>query len=147
MLGDRIVALGGTPIVLDAGSLDNSVSFRFPQSYRGGVHLRLPSGDEVDCTKFDAVWFRLKPVIPLPSWGPLEASAAVFSQGEWRTVIRSFSLFLSSARWMNAVEPQTAISSKLRQLDLATRLGFRVPDTVVTNSPDVVLQMLLFIKE
>lgn len=101
----------------------------------------LPTGEEIDCETFGSVWFRLKPVIPLPSWGPLEASASVFAQGEWRTVLRSFNMFLSGARWVNAVEPQTIISSKLRQLNLAASIGFRIPDTTVTNNPTHILNM------
>lgn len=141
VLAEHISELGATAAIIDATAVNNSIVFRFARSRRSEARLVLPSGEDLDCTGFGAVWHRLKPVIPLPSWGPLEASAAQFAQGEWRTVLRSLNLLLDKSCWINSVESQSIISSKLRQLDLAASIGFAIPDTVVTNDPNLVLDM------
>ena len=43
---------------------------------------------------------------------------------------------------MNAADAQADISSKPKQLDLAARIGFRIPSTIITNNPEAVRGLL-----
>ena len=138
-LAKRIEGFGHSACVLDASSVENACSIAFDRSGNCKIHVRSHSGEMIPSSAFTSVWFRLKPVIPLPAWGPLELSAAQFAQGEWRTVIRMLGTSMSDAFWMNPVEPQVWIASKPRQLELAASVGLEIPDTVITNDPELVL--------
>jgi glutathione synthase/RimK-type ligase-like ATP-grasp enzyme len=81
---------------------------------------------------------RQKPVIPLPWWSPLQHDAARFAQSEWRAVIQTLEDYLPSACWINSPEAQRRISYKPRQLSLAASVGFKIPETTITNDPQAV---------
>jgi glutathione synthase/RimK-type ligase-like ATP-grasp enzyme len=78
----------------------------------------------------------------MPWWSPLEHDAARFAQAEWRTVIQTWENFLPSAYWINPPEAQRRINYKPRQLTLAASVGFKIPDTAITNDPTTVAVML-----
>jgi glutathione synthase/RimK-type ligase-like ATP-grasp enzyme len=124
-------------------------------TFRGDqAHLRIPGGPSVDGNCFSnglqqvrgdevsAVWLRQKPVVPMAWWSPLQHDAARFVQSEWRTVIQTLKAFLPSAHWVNEPEAQRRINYKPAQLNLANRLGFRVPHTEITNNPEIVAGMI-----
>jgi glutathione synthase/RimK-type ligase-like ATP-grasp enzyme len=90
------------------------------------------SWSSVDVT---AVWYR-RPAVPQPSpdaqparatWAVGEAAEAL--AGVWQTL---------PARWVNDPDRARAASLKPRQLPLAAKVGFRVPDTLVSNDSEAV---------
>ena len=97
-----------------------------------GAELTI-SGTRYALSAFDAVWYR-RPVAPqLPeslsdaqrSWATREASEALL--GAWRTL---------DARWVNHPDRNRLAESKPEQLRTAARLGFDIPNTLVTNAPE-----------
>lgn len=138
MLAKHISEIGSSCAILDSRCPRNSISFAISSGGTFSASIRTRDGQRFDPADFDAVWYRLKPVIPGPAQGPLEASGSLFAQGEWRTVLRSLSLCTPKARWVNPLDAQMRIGSKLRQLELATKVGFSIPDTLISNDPDAV---------
>jgi hypothetical protein len=98
----------------------------------GEACLRWPDRT-LDLGTVSAVWYR-RPLPPSVAswrspeqarWAAGESRAAI--DGVWRTL---------DALWVNHPDDNRIASSKLHQLRRATELGFRVPSTVVTNTPD-----------
>lgn len=142
-LATHVNRLGGIPFIFDATSLENTIHISFSNGFeKNRAELLLKNGERLNLCDIDSIWFRLKPIVPLPEWGPFESSAASFAQGEWRTAVRSLQLFSKKAHWINPVEEQSYISSKPVQLELASSIGFRIPDTAITNDPQVVLNLI-----
>ena len=89
---------------------------------------------EVDLSRVTAVWDR-RPGTPHAGSAVDDASqrafvelaSRVFAQGFWETL---------DTRWLPA-HPATVrrAENKLVQLDLAARIGFTVPETLITNDP------------
>ena len=64
---------------------------------------------------------------------------ANFVSKEWMSVLRSLSMYLSHARWMNPLTPQVdLLNCKPSQLRLAQQVGLTVPKTTITNNPPAV---------
>ena len=97
---------------------------------------------QVPAEEIAAVWLRQKPVVPMAWWSPLQHDAARFSQSEWRNVIQTLESFVPTPRWLNRPEAQRRANYKPGQLDLARRVGFRIPETEITNDPDVVVGLI-----
>jgi glutathione synthase/RimK-type ligase-like ATP-grasp enzyme len=88
---------------------------------------------ELDLASVTAVWYR-RPVPPAfdlwptpeeGKWASAESRAAL--EGVWRSL---------DAHWVNHPDRNRMASSKLEQLTRAQRLGFHVPETLVTNKSD-----------
>jgi hypothetical protein len=101
-----------------------------------GAHFTLSTG-QVDLAQVDAIWFR-RPVLPRVSgegeravWAAREAREAL--DGVWRTY---------PGRFVNRPECNQRASVKPEQLVRAARLGFTVPETLVTNEPDEAVAFL-----
>lgn len=99
--------------------------------------------EELNQNEIKSIWYRQKPVIPLPWWSPLQNDAARFSQREWRTVLQTLQNFLPNTYWINSPEHQRRINYKPKQLELAAFVGFKFPETIITNDP---IQVENFIK-
>ena len=64
---------------------------------------------------------------------------ANFVSKEWMSVLRSLSMYLSHARWINPLTPQVdLLNCKPSQLRLAQQVGLTVPKTTITNNPPAV---------
>jgi glutathione synthase/RimK-type ligase-like ATP-grasp enzyme len=86
-----------------------------------------------------SVWYR-RPVPPHPPpqvdgeralWAVGEATEAL--AGTWQTL---------QARWVNDPERARLAGLKPRQLPLAAQIGFRIPETLVSNDPDSIREFL-----
>jgi len=115
-----------------------------PHSMRDRVTLSVGNIDEPSVAvtsgesavvSVNSVWFRFKPIVELPYWGPMQTSAAHFAQNEWRTTLRSLEQFFPNALWINPPHAQNAANSKIAQLIRARDCGFKIPETLVTNDP------------
>jgi len=85
----------------------------------------------------DSVWYR-KPLYPVPDPNLLE--------GDKEFVIRESDEMLKGmwkclkAHWVNEPEKNENASNKLHQLVLAKKIGFPIPDTIVTNDAEDLLE-------
>lgn len=84
-----------------------------------------------------AVWWRLKQSgLPYRS-GSHQWMVEDFAQSEWRPTLRSLPYLFPGheVTWVNDVSSQARANLKPWQLKLAKSVGFRVPETCITNNP------------
>lgn len=111
---------------------DYPAAVRLKWTPDGHAHLASSAWD-VDLGEVSAVWYRrpVPPVLPgslspeQARWAQAEAREAL--EGVWRTL---------DARWVNHPDRIGPSSSKPAQLRAAKRLGFEVPETLMTNDPE-----------
>jgi hypothetical protein len=75
-----------------------------------------------------------------PVWPPFDSASAPerdVLQNQWRAAVRGLSTL--DARWMNPLDAGLAAESKMLQIATARRLGFDVPETLVTNDMEAAL--------
>ena len=106
------------------------------------VELAIHVSDRAFAWDFDVVWWRYKnpPGEHLGTSTPAEA----FQEREWLQTIRGLAAAPTGTRWVNNPVLQFAASQKLTNLVLASRLGMRIPQTLVTNDSR---QALAFLRE
>ena len=80
-----------------------------------------------------AGYFR-RPGTPEPDPAVTDHAERRYCATEWSAALKSLYLRLG-AKWLNAPAAIALAEDKPRQLVLARRLGFEVPDTLVTNDP------------
>jgi glutathione synthase/RimK-type ligase-like ATP-grasp enzyme len=106
------------------------------QAERATLQIR---GSSHSFAEFDAVWYR-RPVAPrlsvelsppMREWATRESAEGLL--GTWRTL---------DALWVNHPDRNRLAESKPEQLRTASRIGFEVPDTLVTNDPERVKAFL-----
>jgi glutathione synthase/RimK-type ligase-like ATP-grasp enzyme len=131
---------GVTCFTLDPHSLRDLVTVNL--SCANAPIVGIVSGEDRLESTVNSVWFRFKPIVELPYWGPMQISAAQFAQGEWRTTLRALENFFPDALWINRPRAQNAANSKIEQLARARDCGFKIPDTRVTNDPDEVIKFI-----
>lgn len=94
----------------------------------------LMMGDaEVDLTSVTGAYYR-RPAPPEIIDDPDDPTIKPYRAAEWSAVLRSVWNELEG-RWLNSPFAILRAEDKPRQLKLAAALGFRVPDTIVTNDP------------
>ena len=90
---------------------------------------------------FDVVWFRRpkKPILPKNIHPDDEKIALrenlLFFQMIWRIIA-------PAARWVNPYSSALAANNKLLQLKIAAQVGFRIPQTLITNDPTKIKEFI-----
>jgi glutathione synthase/RimK-type ligase-like ATP-grasp enzyme len=94
----------------------------------------------LQASEVTAVWFR-RPIDIVATHLPEEAR--LFASQQATAALRGFYFVThDSARWVNPLPALHRARVKLQQLQLARRLGFRVPKTLVTNDPEQAIQFV-----
>jgi len=109
--------------------------------FRGREDWTLQLGD--DCIRGEdvqAAYFR-RPGPPELSANIREAGERAYCHGEWGALLKTIYSRLDT-RWLNSPAAIMLAEDKPRQLLLALELGFRVPETVVTNAIDAACSFL-----
>ncbi|AKH43020.1 Ribosomal protein S6 modification protein [Croceibacterium atlanticum] len=106
-------------------------------------HAVLPNGDPgrlrlegqdrtLDLRDITGAYYR-RPMPP--DFEERDPATAEYLQAEWSALLRSIWNALDG-RWLNCPFAILRAEDKPRQLTIARRLGFNVPETLVTNHPD-----------
>lgn len=90
------------------------------------------NGATLDCNRVAAAYFR-RPDVPIPL-GSVEPAHRQYVATEWQAVLQSLYWKLED-RWLNSPHNISLAESKIRQLEIAQRLGFRIPETLISNDP------------
>lgn len=85
----------------------------------------------IDLSDVKTVWYR-RSIDPTPP-SPLSSSQRRFVAGELRQLWTGLVLD-PSIRWINPIEKVYVGEHKVLQLRIASQLGFRVPETLITNN-------------
>ena len=122
---------------------DESVSFvRFDTdhalshvelNYRPGRPQLNIDGVEFAPSDFSSVWYRRpeKLISPTPGAPTPETQCAL---DEWSEGLEAFFAHIPRSRWMNHPAANAKASRKLEQLTTAQKIGFTIPDTLVTQN-------------
>lgn len=97
-----------------------------------------------DLTKdVHVIWNRRpgKPFDDVPDEERPSAAVQRFVNDQWYTWLESLQL-LPAVTWINHPQVNDAMENKARQLLLASRVGFRIPETLISNDPDVITSRL-----
>jgi glutathione synthase/RimK-type ligase-like ATP-grasp enzyme len=88
------------------------------------------------------VWWRLKPPFDQYAIPESEREGKLFADREWRHTIEAFEFLLPNVTWMNPRAAERKIQHKPTQLLLASRFGFKIPPTVITNDATEAIQFI-----
>lgn len=85
---------------------------------------------------FDSAWFRRQPVaVPSARANPADLK---FVRAETQRFLYSAIASVEARLWVNAPEAARRADDKVHQLRVARSLGFAIPETLVSNSPEAV---------
>lgn len=96
--------------------------------------------ETIDLSTIKAAYFR-RPGDPVISPKVIGDAERRYCYLEWRELL-SAALSSIGLRWLNSPLAILSAESKPRQLAMAIRLGFRVPETIVTNSAGYLIKFL-----
>lgn len=118
---------------------------QFPEKVRVSLN---PLGNEteillndIDISNTSLVWYR-KPRFKKPEEYLVEEEYFHYVDSSIRTICISLYTALQNAFWVSGYWEIKKSSNKPYQLGLATRLGFRVPDTLVTSTSEDALEFV-----
>lgn len=97
-----------------------------------------------DLTKdIRVIWYRRpgKPFDEIPKNKRPSRATQRFVNDQWYSWLEAIQL-LPMVTWINDPRVNDAMENKIRQLTLATKVGFRIPETIVSNDSDDVRQMM-----
>lgn len=106
-------------------------TFNCQPGSREGWHFDLEGGS-FDLSDVKAAYFR-RPGAPEPLVEIEEAEQA-YTGLEWQAALQSL-YWAVGDRWLNAPHAIALAEDKIRQLTVARRLGFLIPETLIGNSP------------
>ena len=103
----------------------------------GAIHSRSAS---VPLEHITSVWYR-RPALPIPARTITDHAAIEFAAAESQAAIDGL-LSILDVFWVSHPHLIRRAEHKLLQLHTARRLGFSVPDTIVTNRPETAERFL-----
>ena len=82
-----------------------------------------------------SVWNRWKSPIMGSGLPPLGDRAWRFIQREWASVIEALAISRLNIRWINPIDVERAAVNKVHQMATAHECGWKIPSSLVSNSP------------
>lgn len=102
--------------------------------------IEFTAGDKaVSGVSVKSVWYRRHVSPELPA--ELDAGVRDFCERETRAFLDGVLASLPAERWMSSPQAIARAERKPYQLAIAAQLGFRIPDTIITNSTPHVVEM------
>lgn len=93
---------------------------------------------EVDLNKVTSVYFRRAQVSSLAYINEINMQERNYLRGELAYLLEGIYKILSKRYWLNNVYRIREAENKIYQLQIARELGFTIPDSVISNIPEVV---------
>lgn len=109
-----------------------------PTTGSGVIHVR-DSDKTIDLKKVSHVWFRKPDPVNL-SHLALDEGSLDYVEAEFNEILHGAYAMLRHARWINDPFQTRIAHRKLLQLQVANRLGFKTPRTLVTNDAETALR-------
>lgn len=100
----------------------------------GRLHLR-DSNRVVDISEVTAVWYRKPEPVDVKHF-QMDPGALEYVEAEFTEILMGLYALLDDVFWFNNPFGARIAHRKLRQLQIAARLGFSLPKTLLTNSPE-----------
>jgi glutathione synthase/RimK-type ligase-like ATP-grasp enzyme len=109
-----------------------------PATGSGVIYLR-DSGKDIDLQKVRSVWFR-KPVPVNFSHLALDEGSRDYVEAEFNEILQGLYALLGHANWINSPFSTRISHRKMLQLQIAHKIGFNIPKTIVTNDAETALR-------
>lgn len=113
---------------------------RIKASFLPPNDIEFTAGDKtVSGISIKSVWYRrhVSPELPVE----LDAGVRDFCERETRAFLDGVLASLPVERWMSSPQAIARAERKPYQLAIAAQLGFKIPDTIMTNNPPSVVEM------
>lgn len=123
-------------INLDCFPRDYQVTHLFKSGESHGKILNLVSGQEIEIADIGAAWIR-KPAEFTFNNNDLSVQEAAFAKQEAEQTLFGL-IYSTDCYWLNHPINMRGAMWKPEQLHRAKKMGFSIPDTLVTNSPQAV---------
>lgn len=139
----RLEHYGAQVILFWPEELGNSasLSFQFPdRSAVPRICLQVDT-NRYDFNDFGAIWFR-RPRLPSLNGYTLSQEGLEFARDEWKTLLHSAYGLIRNPLWVSHPDALSQASNKIRQLTMAHEIGLRVPQTLITNNPDLAREFI-----
>jgi glutathione synthase/RimK-type ligase-like ATP-grasp enzyme len=130
-----------TPILFERYRKDQFITYRYGEDQ---ILATLQLGGKkyvLDSDTFPAVWYRPKPIIRSEIPGESSNINERFCAFEWKHILHSLDLFLKKSKWINKVGCNHRVTNKAYQLKLAQEVGLSIPQTVISNDFNEVLNL------
>lgn len=108
---------------------EDILSYEWSVAYNDNTIIRL-MGDQ----KFNSVWFRRT---QLPDFKSLPINERIYLQLEIDSFLSNM-FSVMDAKWLSPPSAVSQAEHKLLQLKVAQKMGFRIPETLITNSKNEV---------
>lgn len=110
------------------------------------IHISLKdSGREFSTSDLGCVWYRRPESFTIPETYHIETHKYV--QGQMKAMLDGLYYCADQAFWINPRNTAQLSSNKLKQLQVAKQIGFKIPTTIITNSPDCATKFIESIDE
>lgn len=129
---ERLATWGHETFLFDLASLPQAatLSVDYAEPSRPRARVADKAAGPVDLSRATAAWWRRPQLVELGAI--TDDDARGFAHGEWHEAL--YGLWeLLACPWMNQPVRDEVASRKALQLAVASRLGFRVPDTLITS--------------
>ena len=138
---ERLASWGREAVLFDIADLpdESTLTIDFAEPSRPRARLARRTGGPVVLTSATAVWWRRPQFVRVDSI--TDPDAIGFTHGEWHEALHGL-YHLLPCPWMNPPLLDEAASRKAFQLAVASSLGMRVPDTIMTSDPDEARQFI-----
>lgn len=140
-VGQVVKHLASEPAIVDTGAFPVSVGLSAAFSdQREQLQLSLPGGRRLCLGQVGAVWYRR-----ISPYGLHEAltdsTARLFAWSEANEALLG-TWYATDCYWMNPPMADEVSQRKIRQLQAARQVGLTIPDTLVTNEPDLAREFI-----
>jgi hypothetical protein len=125
-----------------SSDLPSVLRFSIQPAVRTEAHVRTLDNGSIDFSKVSTVWYRRVGFTQRPAgicdvdWQIAERESEYWLRG-----LRQF-LSLQVDFWVNPLVSREAALSKLVQLQHASRIGFTIPATLISNDPSTIRQFV-----
>ena len=131
-------AMGASPVLFDLSKhlIDLSLI-----DGKGSGYVVCDGQNKIPFESVHSVWFRLKQWCDHGSEDAAVRSEVRFAWAEWMEILYSLQDYVAPQHWVNGMAQNTRMSHKAVQHVLASQIGFRIPETAITNDVNSVVDL------
>lgn len=137
LVAQHIRELGGDCYLFRQDECIQGDVLTFQASSNSTLATIIIDGKEYRIDDFSSIWY-LKPQIPRDFLLSQPAEFRSFIETQFRQMRKTLWTIFRSKKWLNDPWNAHVAEDKFYQLYVAQRVGFQLPDTVITSSPSIV---------
>ncbi len=137
---ENLRRMGANPVIFERYRNDQFMAYHYGKT-TSAVFRTEDNEYPLNSKTFPVVWYRPKPVILSEIPGEIGRIEEKFCMQEWRVILQSLEIFLSSSHWVNSISASLKAANKTYQLKLALEIGLQIPQTTITNDAAQALKL------